>query len=210
MKRFLIVLLLAGCAGDSPKPKGTESSSTNGKNPTVVMKTSMGTIKIELFEDKAPVTVKNFLQYVDDKHYDRTIFHRVIPSFMIQGGGFRPGLSKARTEDDIKGSEKPTRASIKNESSNNLSNKKYTLAMARTRDPDSATAQFFINVENNDRLDRANSPDETGYCVFGKVIDGTDVVEKIKNVKTFKLIPRVFEDVPEEDVIIESVRRADE
>jgi len=122
-----------------------------GKNPVVEMDTSEGKIKIELFADKAPITVKNFLKYVDDKHYDGTIFHRVISNFMIQGGGFEPGLK-----------EKQTRDPIKNESSNGVANKRGTLAMARTNVPDSATSQFFINVKDNAFLDKANAGDGVG------------------------------------------------
>ena len=165
-------------------------SARAAENPVVVVDTSMGTIKVELYPDKAPITVKNFLGYVDDKFYDGTIFHRVIPNFMIQGGGFEPGMK-----------EKKTRDPIKNESGNGLSNARGTMAMARTPEPDSATAQFFINVKDNDFLDRANNPDKVGYCVFGKVIDGMDVVDKIKAVATKK-------DVPTQDVVIRSIRRA--
>ena len=164
--------------------------SSADKNPIVVMETSLGTIKIELYPDKAPITVKNFLQYVDDKFYDGTIFHRVISDFMIQGGGFEPGMR-----------EKRTRAPIKNESPNGLSNERGTIAMARTSDPDSATAQFYINTVDNKRLDQAR------YCVFGKVIDGMDVVDKIRKVETGRV--GRFDDVPKQDVIIKSVRRAD-
>ena len=167
-----------------------------GSNPVVVMDTSMGKIKIELFQDKAPVTVKNFLQYVEDKFYDGTVFHRVIPDFMIQGGGLAPGLK-----------EKPTRDPIKNESSNGLSNERGTLAMARTNNPHSATAQFFINVKDNTFLDRAKSRDGAGYAVFGKVIEGMDVVDKIRQVETGTR--GGHESVPVQDVVIRSVRRAD-
>ena len=160
-------------------------------NPTVVMETSAGTVKIELFEDKAPVTVKNFLSYVEDKHYDNVIFHRVIEDFMIQGGGFEPGMKEKKTKDGIK-----------NESANGLSNEKYTLAMARTSDPDSATAQFFINVKDNKFLD--GSPTKAGYAVFGQVIEGLDVVDKIKVVKTGTKMGH--KDVPNEDVVIKSIR----
>jgi peptidyl-prolyl cis-trans isomerase B (cyclophilin B) len=163
-------------------------------NPVVVMETSMGTIKIELFEDKAPITVKNFLAYVDDKHYDGLIFHRVIDGFMIQGGGMEPGMKEKKTKDPIK-----------NESSNGVKNTKGTLAMARTNVPDSATSQFFINVKDNDFLDKANSRDGVGYCVFGKVTDGMDVVEKIKGVKTTS--KGGHENVPVEDVVIKSVKK---
>jgi peptidyl-prolyl cis-trans isomerase B (cyclophilin B) len=202
MKRSLLALLVlvAGVAwGQDTDPKA--------KNPVVVLKTNQGDIKIELYQDKAPETVKNFLKYVDDKHYDGTTFHRVIGTFMIQGGGFEKGFNKATTLEEAKKKEKKTRDPIKNESTNGLQNKKYTLAMARTPKPDSATSQFFINVKDNDFLDRANARDRVGYCVFGKVIDGTDVVDKIKGVKTKSLIADIFEDVPVEEVVIESARR---
>jgi cyclophilin family peptidyl-prolyl cis-trans isomerase len=158
----------------------------------VVMETSLGTIKIELFPEKAPITVANFLGYVDDGFYDGTIFHRVIANFMVQGGGFVPGMSQ-----------KKTKANIKNESSNGLSNKRGTLAMARTPDPDSASAQFFINVVDNGFLDKAQARDGAGYCVFGQVTEGMDVVDKIKAVKTKS-------DVPTTDVLIQSARRVKE
>ncbi|WP_439621736.1 peptidylprolyl isomerase [Gemmata sp.] len=158
----------------------------------VVMETNHGTVKIELFEDKAPVTVKNFLKYVEDKHYDGTVFHRVIDGFMIQGGGFEPGMK-----------EKKTRDPIKNESNNGLSNARGTIAMARTSAPDSATAQFYINVKDNKGLD--GSPDKaSGYTVFGRVTEGMDVVNKIKEVKTGTKAG--FENVPEDDVVIKSVK----
>jgi len=159
------------------------------KNPVVVMETNYGTIKIELNSAKAPKTVENFLKYVDDKFYDGTIFHRVISDFMIQGGGFNPGMK-----------EKETRAAIKNEAPNGLSNTRGTIAMARTPELDSATAQFFINVADNSRLDQHR------YCTFGKVIEGMDVVDKIKEVKTGRT--GIHKDVPVKDVVIKSVRRA--
>ena len=162
-----------------------------GKNPMVLISTSMGDIKVELDEQKAPVTVKNFLGYVNDKFYDGTIFHRVIPNFMIQGGGF---------DKDMK--EKPTKAPIKNEAANGLKNDTGTIAMARTSDPDSATAQFFINVVNNDGLNRPK-PDGHGYAVFGKVVDGMDVVHKIEHVQT--TTKGMYRDVPQEPVVIKSV-----
>jgi peptidyl-prolyl cis-trans isomerase B (cyclophilin B) len=152
----------------------------------------MGNIKVELYPDKAPGTVKNFLEYVDDKFYDGTIYHRVIANFMIQGGGMEPGLR-----------EKKTKAPIKNEAANGLSNTRGTIAMARTSEPDSATSQFYINVKDNTFLDKSNDPNKIGYCVFGKVIDGMDVVDKIKMVKTGA------RDVPEENVVIKSIRKAD-
>jgi peptidyl-prolyl cis-trans isomerase B (cyclophilin B) len=161
---------------------------------TVVMDTSLGAVTIELDGDKAPLTVANFLGYVDDKFYDGTVFHRVIPDFMIQGGGFAAGMRQ-----------KPTKAAIKNESTNGLANKRGTLAMARTNDPDSATAQFFINVKDNDFLDRAKAGDKVGYCVFGKVTAGMDVVDKIKAVKTGSR--GSFQDVPVQDAVINSIRR---
>ncbi len=161
-------------------------------NPVVVIDTNMGTIKVELFPDKAPVTVKNFLQYVADKHYDGLIFHRVISDFMIQGGGFEPGMK-----------ERKTREPIKNESDNGLSNVRGTIAMARTSVPDSATSQFFINVKDNTFLDKAQARDKVGYCVFGRVIEGMAVVDKIRAVKTGS--KKGFDDVPVEDVIIKSV-----
>jgi cyclophilin family peptidyl-prolyl cis-trans isomerase len=163
-------------------------------NPVVVMDTSMGTIKIELDEAKAPISVKNFLGYVKDKHYDGLIFHRVIDGFMIQGGGFEPGMKQ----------KKITKEPIKNESGNGLSNAKYTIAMARTSDPDSATAQFYINVKDNKGLD--GGPGQPGYAVFGKVISGMDVVDKIKGVKTGTKAG--FRDVPVDDVVIKSVKLA--
>jgi cyclophilin family peptidyl-prolyl cis-trans isomerase len=187
MKLFRILASLLGIAA--------AAGAAQGANPMVIIETSMGTIKVELFEDKAPVTVKNFLAYVDDKHYDGTIFHRVISNFMIQGGGFDEGFK-----------EKSTKAPIKNEAGNGLSNKRGTLAMARTNDPDSATAQFFISVKDNDFLDK--SARGAGYAVFGKVVEGMDVVDKIKAVATGN--KRGHQDVPNENVVIKSVKRAKE
>jgi cyclophilin family peptidyl-prolyl cis-trans isomerase len=163
-------------------------------NPVVVLDTSMGTIKIELFEDKAPVTVKNFLGYVDDKFYDGTTFHRVIPQFMVQGGGFEPGMR-----------EKQPRSPIQNESTNGVENKRGTIAMARTQVPNSATSQFFINVKDNEFLNKSSSRDGVGYCAFGKVVEGMDVVDKITAVKTAQR--GAHGDVPVEDVVIKSVKR---
>jgi peptidyl-prolyl cis-trans isomerase B (cyclophilin B) len=172
-------------------------------NPIVVIETSMGNVKVELFEDKAPITVKNFLSYVDDKFYDGTIFHRVIgkensgKDFMIQGGGFEPGLKQKKTKEQIK-----------NEAANGLQNTRGTLAMARTGVVDSATSQFFINVADNNFLDhKSPNPREFGYAVFGKVIEGMDVVDKIKAVKTTS--KGGYDDVPAEDVVIRSIKRAD-
>jgi cyclophilin family peptidyl-prolyl cis-trans isomerase len=176
----------------------------DAKRPVVVVKTSLGTITIELDREKAPKTVENFLRYVDDKFYDGTVFHRAIPNFMIQGGGFRKGVGSATTEAEVKAKAKKTRAPIKSEAGNGLLNLRGTIAMARTSDPDSATAQFFINVKDNNFLDPKAG--RAGYCVFGTVIAGMDVVDKIKAVKTKDLVAG-FRDVPVEDVVIESVRR---
>ncbi|EGI76777.1 peptidylprolyl isomerase [Hylemonella gracilis] len=153
--------------------------------------TGYGVIKLELDAEKAPKSVENFLDYVKSGHYSGTVFHRVIPGFMIQGGGFAPGMNQ-----------KPTEPPIENEANNGLKNDKYTIAMARTNDPHSATAQFFINVANNDFLNhKAPSGQGWGYAVFGKVIAGQDVVDKIAAVKTGT---RGFHgDVPKEDVVIE-------
>ena len=162
-------------------------------NSTVVMQTSLGSLKIELFADKAPITVQNFLGYVADGFFDNTVFHRVIPGFMIQGGGFEAGMKQ-----------KATKAAIKNESANGLANQRGTLAMARTSDPHSATAQFFINAKDNAFLDKAKAQDGVGYCVFGKVVEGMDIVDKIEAVKTGNR--GGHGDVPLTDVVIQSVR----
>lgn len=169
------------------------SLSAFAKNPVVVMETNMGSIEIELDEAKAPVTVKNFLSYVDSKFYNGTIFHRVINNFMIQGGGF-----------DEKMVEKKTNAPIKNEGQNGLRNDTGTIAMARTADPASATAQFFINVNDNSSLNYP-SPDGHGYAVFGKVISGMHVVNRIKLVKTGNM--HGHSDVPMDTVVIKSVKK---
>ncbi|WP_323834827.1 peptidylprolyl isomerase B [Photorhabdus africana] len=159
----------------------------------VTFHTNFGDIVINTFADKAPVTVENFLNYCRNSFYDNTIFHRVINGFMIQGGGFEPGMKQ-----------KPTDAAIKNEANNDLKNNRGTLAMARTNDPHSATAQFFINVVDNDFLNfRSERPDGWGYCVFAEVIEGMDVVDKIKGVSTGR--SGMHQDVPLEDVIIEKV-----
>ena len=156
----------------------------------VKLETSQGTIGIELDAAAAPKTVANFLQYVRDGHYDNTVFHRVIGNFMIQGGGFAPGMKQ-----------KPTREPIANEADNGLGNKRYTVAMARTGDPHSASAQFFINVADNDFLNfRSADASGYGYCVFGKVVSGTDVVDKITGVRTGT--KGFHQDVPMDDVVI--------
>ena len=159
----------------------------------VTFHTNHGDIVINTFADKAPVTVENFLNYCRKGFYDNTIFHRVINGFMIQGGGFEPGMNQKNTD-----------APIKNEANNGLKNTKGTLAMARTNDPHSATAQFFINVTDNDFLNfSGQNAQGWGYCVFAEVTDGLDVVEKIKSVKTGR--SGMHQDVPVEDVIIKSV-----
>ncbi|WP_394782133.1 peptidylprolyl isomerase [Undibacterium sp.] len=155
----------------------------------VLLTTNHGNIKIELDAEKAPKTVENFISYVESGHYNGTIFHRVIDGFMIQGGGFEPGMKQ-----------KPTNAPIENEAKNGLKNARYTLAMARTGDPHSASAQFFINTQNNSFLDYPGQ-DGWGYCVFGTVTEGTDIVDKIKAVKTTRT--GMFQDVPVENVVIE-------
>ena len=158
---------------------------------TVTLHTNFGDITLQLDPDKAPETVKNFLTYVQSGHYDNTVFHRVINGFMIQGGGFEPGMRQKATAD-----------TIKNEADNGLKNDRYTVAMARTSEPHSASSQFFINVGDNDFLNHsAPTPQGWGYCVFGKVSSGEDVVDRIKGVSTTK---RGFHgDVPVEDVVIE-------
>jgi peptidyl-prolyl cis-trans isomerase B (cyclophilin B) len=160
---------------------------------SITLHTNFGDITLELFNDKAPVTAANFLQYCRDGHYNGTIFHRVIDGFMIQGGGYAPGFE-----------EKDTRDSIKNEANNGVSNKVGTIAMARTMDPHSASAQFFINVADNTFLDfKSESMQGWGYCVFGQVTAGMEVVNKIKAVKTGRY--GMHQDVPKEDVVIENV-----
>lgn len=168
------------------------------KNPMVLLETSEGDILLELYPDKAPKTVENFLKYVDDGFYNNTIFHRVIPDFMIQGGGM-----------DVKMKEKKTREPIENEADNGLKNERGTIAMARTMDPHSASAQFFINHKDNDFLN-FRSPDREGwgYAVFGKVIDGMDTVDKIAKVKTGTT--GGYDDVPKELVLITKASRFDE
>ncbi len=155
----------------------------------VILTTNYGDIKIELNAEKAPKTVENFLSYVRDGHYDNTIFHRVIDGFMIQGGGFESGMSQ-----------KSTKAPVQNEAGNGLHNDMYTIAMARTSDPHSATAQFFINVDDNHFLNHPGQ-DGWGYCVFGEFTEGTEVVDKIKAVRTTR--GGMHADVPVEDVVIQ-------
>ncbi len=158
---------------------------------TITITTNKGTIVAELDAEKAPKTVENFLHYVNAGHYNNTIFHRVIDGFMIQGGGFEPGMKQ-----------KPTDQTVENEAKNGLKNEPYTLAMARTSAPHSASAQFFINVKNNSFLDYPGQ-DGWGYAVFGKVTQGTEVVDAIKGVKTTR--SGMFSDVPAEDIVIEKI-----
>ena len=175
-----------------------EARVRKGRNPMVVMETSMGTMKIELWADKAPVTVENFLRYVDEGFYDGTIFHRVMDGFMIQGGGFTKDMQK-----------KSTHAPIENEAKADLKNDRGTLAMARTSDVNSATAQFFINVVDNDFLNhRDESSRGFGYCAFGRVVEGMNVVDKIRKVRTATKMGQ--QNVPVEPVVIESVSRVKE
>ncbi len=164
---------------------------------TVQMDTSAGSLRIELDDERAPASVANFIAYVQAGHYDNTVFHRVIKGFMVQGGGFEPGMQQ-----------KACKAPIANEANNGLKNKKYTLAMARTNDPHSATAQFFINAADNEFLDfRAENAQGWGYAVFGRVVDGTDVVDKIERVRTGR--KGFHDDVPLDDVRIERATLVD-
>jgi len=164
------------------------------KNPVVLVETSMGKLKVELFEKEAPLTVKNFMSYVKEKFYDGTIFHRVIPGFVIQGGGFTPDMVQ-----------KTTHPPVKNEAANNIKNTTGTLSMARTPVVDSATSQFFVNLRDNQSLDHQDDSDRGyGYCVFGKVIEGMDVVNKIATVPT--TTKGYNSDVPVTPVIIKSIR----
>lgn len=178
MKRFLAALILSFLA-----------SSAFAADPVVELHTNRGVITLELDPERAPVSVENFLAYVQSGYYDGTIFHRVIDGFMIQGGGFEPGMKQ-----------KSTRSPIRNEADNGLKNKAGTVAMARTADPDSATAQFFINLVDNPALDRPR-PDGHGYAVFGKVLSGMDIVHEIKNVRTGS--KGFHQNVPLEDIVIE-------
>ena len=178
---------------NQPEQSKTDFKQEQAMNPVVFMKTSLGTLKIELFQDKAPISVKNFLSYVDDKFYSNTVFHRVMKNFMIQGGGFVASTP-------IK--QKKVKAPIVNESTNGLKNERGTIAMARTPDPNSATSQFFINVTDNGMLNRREN--DAGYAVFGKVIEGMEVVHKIEKVQTGNR--GMHQDVPVEPVIIQSMR----
>lgn len=195
-----LVMFAAACAKQEinttapaqQETKQISQTNTNQENTMQVsLKTNKGEILLELDDKNAPNTVENFVQYVKDGHYNGTIFHRVIKGFMIQGGGFNPDMDQL-----------PTRAPIMNEADNGLKNNKYTIAMARTMDPDSATAQFFINTNDNDFLNfKSQTPQGWGYAVFGKVIKGQEVVDAIEGVATTRKYPH--DDVPVEAVIIE-------
>jgi peptidyl-prolyl cis-trans isomerase B (cyclophilin B) len=194
-----LALALAACGNSkAPAAGGGATAAAKGggaaANPTVEIVTSKGPIELQLFGDKAPIGVKNFLSYIEKKHYDGTIFHRVIPDFMIQGGGFTPDMV-----------EKPTDGTIKNEAGNGLLNERGTLAYARRPPPDSASCQFFINLKHNVMLDhRDESPSGFGYAVFGKVTKGLDVVDQIAAVATG---PKGHhQNVPVDPVIIQSLR----
>jgi peptidyl-prolyl cis-trans isomerase A (cyclophilin A) len=191
------VVAVQGCS-KGPESSGAPKAATEAAAATVVViKTNKGSIEVELFPDKAPLTVKNFLEYVDAGHYDGTIFHRVIKDFMIQGGGFQAD-----------GQQKPTRPPVKNEAGNGLKNSRGTIAMARTQVVDSASSQFFINHADNAFLDhKSETPQGYGYCVFGKVTSGMDVVDAIATAAKGGNGPGVFQDRPKDDVVIESVRR---
>jgi peptidyl-prolyl cis-trans isomerase A (cyclophilin A) len=193
IKNSLIASILATLTSATLLAVPADDASAAGANPQVLMKTSLGEIVIELYPEKAPKSVENFLKYVDDNHYDGLIFHRVIGNFMIQGGGF-----------DKEMKQKATRGPIPLESRSGLKNDVGMLAMARTGVPDSATSQFFINTANNASLNYP-SPDGNGYAVFGKVVKGMETVEKIAKVKTSRNGPHG--DVPAEPVVIESVTR---
>jgi len=189
MKRFaclvLISLVAAGCV----------TTGRGGNKVMVVIETSKGNMTVELWRDKAPKTVENFLRYVDSGFYESLVFHRIIRGFMIQGGGFDLGMAK-----------KDTLAPVKNEASSEVPNSRGTIAMARTPDPHSATSQFFINHADNSFLDQKDqTPEGYGYCVFGKLVDGYDVLDAIAEVPTGIMGP--FRDVPVEPVVIKSIRR---
>ena len=191
MKNLILIFLLTLTITSSYSASKIEN---NKHEDTTLIKiyTTQGEIELKLFDDKAPETTKNFILYAESGKYNGTIFHRVIKDFMIQGGGHLPDLSEIATE-----------SPVVNESNNDLSNKKGTIAMARTSDPHSATSQFFINLKNNDFLDKKNAPDNYGYCVFGEVTNGIDVVEKIGEVQTGR--NGMYDDVPMETVVIEKV-----
>ena len=191
-KVWSLIAAVGMVLGVMPGMVAAADNSAKGERPMVVFSTNLGDFTVELYEDKAPVTVKNFLSYVDSGFYDGTIFHRVIPGFMIQGGGFTADMQQ-----------KQTQAPIKNEADNGLKNLRGTLSMARTSDINSATSQFFVNVNDNAFLDHGSR--DFGYAVFAKVVDGMDVVDKIVGVKTGR--KGMHSDVPVEPVVIESAKR---
>ena len=206
MLAALALMVTIGCGGGSPPPPAEEPApaeekpaaetapAPTGTNPMVEMRTSLGTMKIELYPEKAPKTVENFVGYAGERFYDGTVFHRVISGFMIQGGGFTPDMS-----------EKETRAPIANEASNGLKNVRGSLAMARTGDPHSASSQFFINTVDNPFLDfTAETVQGYGYAVFGQVVEGLETLDAIKKVSTGSRDG--YDDVPVDPVVIESVR----
>lgn len=198
-KRFIPLLLtitttlLASLALIGNANEGKEQQETQiAANPQVLIETNMGSIKVALYSKKTPITVTNFLSYVDDGFYAETVFHRVIPDFMIQGGGFQQGMIQ-----------KAVKAPIKNEAQSFIPNKRGSISMARTNDPDSATAQFFINLKNNSFLNKSGA--QAGYAVFGEVTEGMDIVDKIASVQTGRKGP--YGDVPTEDIVIIKVSR---
>ncbi|MBI1889032.1 MAG: peptidyl-prolyl cis-trans isomerase [Burkholderiales bacterium] len=186
----LAATTLVACAGDKAKP-AAEAAKAAQENPKVSIKTNMGEIVVELYPEKTPKTVANFLMYVKSGYYSGTIFHRVIDNFMIQGGGFDKDLNP-----------KPAMSKVENEAKSGLKNEAYTIAMARTNDPHSASSQFFINVKDNDFLNYPGR-DGWGYCVFGKVVKGKDIVDKIKSVPV-AMVNAAHQNVPIGNVIIES------
>jgi peptidyl-prolyl cis-trans isomerase A (cyclophilin A) len=192
MPSRVVLLALIGLVLALPAAPAGAQTKSEAKKPVVILETSLGTIQLELDAEKAPVTVANFLAYVDGGFYDGTVFHRVIPDFMIQGGGFTPDMKQ-----------KATKPAIKNEADNGLLNDELTVAMARTQVKDSATAQFFINLKDNDFLN--HSPRDFGYAVFGKVTKGGDVVKKIAGIATGSR--GGHQNVPSEPVVIKTARR---
>ena len=188
----LICITISSCYGDS-----IHKINHGEETKLIKLTTTKGNITIKLFSDKAPETVKNFLNYTENGNYNGTIFHRVIENFMVQGGGLMPDMSEFISN-----------APVVNESNNDLSNKKGTVAMARTSDPHSATSQFFINLKDNDFLDKKNAPDGYGYCVFGEVVEGMDIVENIGTVSTGNT--GGHGDVPQEPIVVEKVEVIEE
>jgi peptidyl-prolyl cis-trans isomerase B (cyclophilin B) len=188
----LICITISSCYGDSIQKINNEE-----ETKLIKLTTTKGNIVIKLFSDKAPETVKNFLNYTKNGSYNGTIFHRVIENFMVQGGGLMPDMTEFESN-----------APVVNESNNDLSNKKGTIAMARTSDPHSATSQFFINLKDNDFLDKKNAPDGYGYCVFGEVVEGMDIIENIGTVSTGNM--GGHGDVPQEPIVVEKVEVIEE